>query len=1170
VIPGYTLVRELGRGGMAVVLLALQVRLQRLVAIKMPHANLGVQDWLRFRTEGQAAARLLHPHIVQIFETGEHDGLPFLVMEHVEGHSLAHQLADAPLEARRAAELLVKLAGAIDYAHSRGVIHRDLKPGNVLLSADGTPKITDFGLARRTDDNRSPDAASQAALTQTGMVLGTPSYMSPEQAKGLSKHVGPAADVYALGAVLYECLTGRPPFKAPTDLRTLHEVVHEEPVAPRQLLRGLPRDLETVCLKCLRKEPSRRYPTAGDLAADLARFLDGKPVKARRVGTTERVVRWARRRPGTVVLLAAMLLLGSLAAGAGLWMYRQQAQRQGAARQVSEAALEQAPELWRQGRWGEARALLEQASSALADANSAELGQRLRQARADLELANQLEDIWLNRASSARGYLRAQRAPPAVLIPLAHQPRTSSKTGLHFGSAAEHYAAAFQAAGFQVASDEDAAARIRRSAIREQLVCALEDWAHATTSPQVREELLRLAQRADPGSEWRDRLRTPALWRDRSALRRLAREAPVANLPPQVVHLLGQLLLEANMDSEPLLRAALQRHPGNFWFNYSLGIVLAVKFKSMEAAGFLRTAAAMRPSSMAYSELGLCLQAGRHWLEAISPFRQAIDLDDTNYPAHLHLGLVLRVTGQRQEAIASHRRAIELAPRDSMAYCQLGYDLRALGQTDEEVVAFAKAAELEPRLARNRYEHGVALRSAGRTEEAIVELEQATKCDPAMTTAWELLAAELLKSGRFALARTATQKWLGLLQGDDSRGKAQQQEALCDRLLRLEARLPGILEGKSQPASAVEQRDLGELCGKYKRRHGAAARFYAAAFAARPELAEDQATQDRYRAACASALAGCGMGEDAVGLDGAARSQLRHQALRWLEAERDALARRIAGKAEDRDLAATTLHGWQQSDDLAGVRDNKALAGLPQDERARWKRLWTSVEELLRRCPTELLRRGRAHSARCEWRKAVDSYTLAMKLGLSANGEICFEHAAVLLLSGDEVGYRKAFVRMVEVAQPSRLVRGYHMARALTLSPGTVKLGLVIGKLVDRELKGAGDKFWSLTEQAALHYRTGRFEEAVDLLHQSLRADGWPGNAVLNWLWLALAHQRLGETREARRWLDRAARWLDQFASGLPTHAEKGLGLHLHNWLEAQILRREAEALLKIPAAQRK
>jgi serine/threonine-protein kinase len=1200
-IPGYTVVRELGRGGMAVVLLAEQLRLKRPVALKVPRASLEALDWLRFCTEGQAAARLQHPNIVQIHETGEHEGVPFLIMEYVEGGNLAYHLADAPLEARRAAELLVKLAQATHYAHSRGVIHRDLKPANVLLAGDGTPKITDFGLARRLGDTRSPDAVPRAAQTQTGVVLGTPSYMAPEQAKGLAKDVGPAADVYSLGAVLYECLTGRPPFKAPTVLGTLHDVVHEEPVPPRQLLRGLPGDLETVCLKCLRKEPWRRYPTAQELGDDLARFLDGKPVKARRVGTLERVVRWARRRPGTAVLLAVVLLLGALAAGAGLWLYRQeaarreeQAQRQRPARQAVEAALEQAPQLWRQGRWREARALLVQAESALADASSTEREQRLAQARADLELVHQLEGIRLNRTSTARGYVQTQPDPPAPLERVLLRPQRPIRVDFHLGPAAQQYAAAFQAAGLEVAgNEEDTAARLRRSAIREELVAALEDWAHATASTQVRDRLLRLAQRADPGSEWRARLRNPALWRNRSALRRLARETPLANLPAQAVLLLAQLQMEANLDPEPLLRAALQRRPDNFWFNYSLGIVLAVKMKSLEAAAYLRTAAVMRPSSAAYSELGLCLQAGQHWSEAASAYRQAIDLDDTNRPAHLALGLALRFSGQREDAIASHRRAIELAPHDPMAHYQLGYDLRVLGRTAEEVVAFARAAELAPRLARNRYEYGVALLSAGRTEEAIVELEQATKCDPGLSMAWEQLAAALLQRGGFALARAATQKCLGLPPGGAPRRKAQRRQiALCDRLLDREARLGDVLEGKGRPVNAALQRDLAELCGKYKRRHAAAARLYAAAFAARPKLAEDPATQDRYHAACAAALAGCGQGEDAAGLGADERSRLRGQALSWLEAERDTWARRIAGKSwtssaiisplpewdiwvrriagkgKDRDLAARTLRNWQQSGDLAGVRDDEALAGLPPDERARWQKLWASVEALLLGCPGELVRRGRDLAGRREWRKAVDSYNRAMKLGPSANGEVCFEHAAVLLLSGDDKGYRNACARMVQGADKAIRLRGYHLARTCTLAPGSVKLMELVGRAADRELKAQAATFWSLTEQGALHCRAGRLEEAVDVLHQSLRADAWPGHALLNWLWLALAHQRLGETQEARRWLDRATRWLDRFATGMPARAEQGLGLHLHNWLEAHVLRREAEALLEAPAAR--
>src|SRR5262245_4249580 len=214
-VPGYALLRELGRGGMGVVFLAQQLRLNRPVALKMPHAGLSAEEWRRFRTEAEAAARLSHPNIVQVHETGEHEGRPFLVMELIEGGSLAQQLTQAPLAARPAAELLEKLARAVHYAHQRGVIHRDLKPSNVLLMTDGTPKVSDFGLARRLGESSSL-GGEPSARTQTGAVLGTPSYMAPEQAAGQGKEAGPATDVYALGAILYECLTGQPPFRGAT------------------------------------------------------------------------------------------------------------------------------------------------------------------------------------------------------------------------------------------------------------------------------------------------------------------------------------------------------------------------------------------------------------------------------------------------------------------------------------------------------------------------------------------------------------------------------------------------------------------------------------------------------------------------------------------------------------------------------------------------------------------------------------------------------------------------------------------------------------------------------------------------------------------------------------------------------------------------------------------
>jgi WD40 repeat protein len=259
------------------------------------------EDLARFLAEAEAVAQLQHPNIVQIFEAGQHQGLPFLSLEFCPGGSLHARLAGTPQPAREAARLLVQLARGVAYAHEQGLVHRDLKPHNVLLASDGTPKITDFGLAKR--------AAGAAGLTATGAVLGTPSYMAPEQASGKSKAVGPAADVYALGAILYELLTGRPPFNAATALETLQQVIADEPLSVRQLQPGTPRDLGTICLKCLQKEPEKRYASATALADDLQAFLDGKPIKARPVGWPERGWRWCRRNPWLAGLATAVLLL---------------------------------------------------------------------------------------------------------------------------------------------------------------------------------------------------------------------------------------------------------------------------------------------------------------------------------------------------------------------------------------------------------------------------------------------------------------------------------------------------------------------------------------------------------------------------------------------------------------------------------------------------------------------------------------------------------------------------------------------------------------------------------------------------------------------------------------------------------------------------------------------
>jgi WD40 repeat protein len=327
-IPGYELLGELGRGGMGVVYLATQTGLGRTVALKMirDSALAGPLDFARFQLEAEAVARLQHPNIVQVYEIGEHGGLPFFSLEYCPGGSLAQKLRGTPLTAPEAARLVETLARAMHAAHEAGVVHRDLKPANVLLAADGTPKVTDFGLAKRLDQAHGP--------TQSGAVLGTPSYMAPEQATGTPPSsppieggerggVGPAADVYALGAILYELLSGRPPFKAATPVDTIVQVVHDEPAALRSLQPGLHRDLETLCHKCLQKEPHKRYGSALDLAEDLGRFLRQEPIRARPVGPRERLVKWARRRPGVAALLALLALVTAVGFGLVTWQWRE-------------------------------------------------------------------------------------------------------------------------------------------------------------------------------------------------------------------------------------------------------------------------------------------------------------------------------------------------------------------------------------------------------------------------------------------------------------------------------------------------------------------------------------------------------------------------------------------------------------------------------------------------------------------------------------------------------------------------------------------------------------------------------------------------------------------------------------------------------------------------------
>jgi WD40 repeat protein/tetratricopeptide (TPR) repeat protein len=315
----YEIVREVARGGMGVVFQARQVRLNRTVALKMILAGplAGESDIRRFQTEAEAAAHLDHPGIVPIFEVGEHEGRHYFSMGFVEGESLAQRLNTGPLGSRPAAELLAKVTEAIAYAHRRGVIHRDLKPANILIDAGGHPRVTDFGLAKKVQ--------ADSHLTASGQIMGTPSYMPPEQAGGNRGEVGPAADVYALGATLYCMVIGRPPFQAATAMDTVLQVINDDPVPPRRLNPAVDRDIETICLKCLEKDPARRYPSADALREDLRRFLAGESIRARPVGRAERLWRWCRRNPMLAAAVGAAAALLVAVAGLSVLDARRQA-----------------------------------------------------------------------------------------------------------------------------------------------------------------------------------------------------------------------------------------------------------------------------------------------------------------------------------------------------------------------------------------------------------------------------------------------------------------------------------------------------------------------------------------------------------------------------------------------------------------------------------------------------------------------------------------------------------------------------------------------------------------------------------------------------------------------------------------------------------------------------
>ncbi len=502
--------------------------------------------------------------------------------------------------ARSVAMIGIQVAEALEYAHRQGTLHRDIKPSNLLLDGQGTVWVADFGLAKVSDSDD---------LTHSGDIVGTVRYMAPERFEG---RCDARSDVYALGLTLYELLARRPAFDKADRAELVGQVTGAEPPRLRALDPTIPRDLETVVHKAIEREPSRRFADAVALADDLRRFLDGRPVQARAIGRPEHAWRWCRRNPAASALVAMTFALVALAAA---W-WTESAQRQGRARQAVESALERVA-AWRQeGRWAEAKAVLQQADDRLHDAGLLRMRSHFKRSFYDLDLAARVEDIRLRRTG------------------LLEDPS-------HHRATAREYAAVFHEARSKFPDDHTVAERIQMSSIREILLAGLDDWALVEEDAAMRSRLLQVARWADPDPSWRDRVRDPAVRHDREALERLAAEAPEAGAPPQLLTTLGVMLKQAGGDAEPLLRAAQRRRPTDFWLNYELGRMLA-EVKPWDAIGFYRAALALRPrTGSIYCNLGLAQASAGDWDEARDSYRQAIAIEPGLAEGRTRLGDLL-------------------------------------------------------------------------------------------------------------------------------------------------------------------------------------------------------------------------------------------------------------------------------------------------------------------------------------------------------------------------------------------------------------------------------------------------------------------------------------------------------------------------------------------------
>jgi serine/threonine protein kinase/tetratricopeptide (TPR) repeat protein len=939
-IGPYTLLHQIGAGGMGAVWMAEQTEpVRRLVALKVIKAGMDSAPVVaRFEAERQALALMDHPHIARVFDGGTTaSGRPFFVMELVKGTPITKYCDEHRLSPRERLELFVPVCQALQHAHQKGIIHRDIKPSNVLVApCDGKPmvKVIDFGVAKAAGQRLT----ERTLVTVFGMVVGTLEYMSPEQAELTNPDIDTRSDVYSLGVLLYELLTGSTPLTKqrlketplPELLRLIRE---EEPPRPSTRLsttaaapsvaanRGLdPKrlsalvrgELDWIVMKALEKDRNRRYESASAFAADVQRYLDDEPVLACPPSAWYRLRKFVRRHK-TALTVAGLILFVVAALGGGVgWVVRDRWARQARIANDLELVLERADLLQGQGKLAEARAEMNWAEKLAdevppdpaRDKRLAALKERLDAEARDQDFMARFEDIRLRVQSQVDvgesrfiddgGYRETREA--------------LRQYGIAIGDMAP----------------AQAAARIRErpGPVRRSLIAALNECFYAPKADSQTRRWLLAALDADDDA-WRVQIRKAGDGGDWKVLVQLTREVDVRKQPPSFLLLVAWHFPTALKSHRlELLRRTQRAYPDDWWANYGLALGLQENGRPGEAARYYTGALALRPNNPGlYLNRGQALRGVGEVDAAIEDYQQCLALAPRYAEAHYCLGLALYAKGRVAEAVAEYREAICLKGHHAELHYNLGLALCLMDQLDDAIAAYRQAIGIKKDYAEAHCNLGEALRRQGEFRKALEELRRGHELG-SKKPGWPYPTAQWVRQ--------------------------------CERLVELDERLPGFLEGKTTPANPNERIELAEVCA-LKRLNRAAVRLYEDAFAAEPRLADDPRTGHRHEAARAAARAGCGAGQDTDKLDGKERARLRGQALDWLRADLDGW-RRLIIKGQDKTRAAAVvtevLRYWLADASFASVRGREALAKLPEAERQPWQKLWDDVAHTLAQAKT--------------------------------------------------------------------------------------------------------------------------------------------------------------------------------------------------------------------------